>query len=135
MGNDESRDGPGDDGRTDAQRAAHEVESLTLDAVFYILSNRRRRYACRYLSGEADGVADFDAVVDHVVAWEAEQDDELPDDHRKRVVSDLHHAHLPQLSDANLLDYDPRSGTVRYWGHPQIEKWVERASRVEFSED
>lgn len=120
---------------TATERPTPRAASLSVDATFYILSNRRRRYVCRYLVEADDGIAEFDALVEQVVDWEVEADGEEKEDHEKRVESDLFHAHLPQLADAGLLDYDDRSGTVRYWGHPRIDAWVDMAADEEFPTD
>ena len=127
--------GTNDRGDTAVQspdEAVTPAASLSVDATFYILSNRRRRYVCRYLLESEDGTTGFDELVDAVVAREADADGESDADHRKRVHSDLFHAHVPQLADAGLLDYDRRSDTIRYWGHPRLDAWVLRAADEEF---
>ena len=125
-------DDAGDATATSTERPTPRAASLSVDATFYILSNRRRRYLCRYLVESGDGLADFDALVDRIVAWEVAADGEEKENHEKRVTSDLFHAHLPQLADAGLLDYDERSRTVRYWGHPRVDSWVDIAAGEEF---
>lgn len=37
----------------------------------------------------------------------------------------LHHVHLPKLAEFDVIDYDARSGTVRYHGDEQVEAIVE----------
>ena len=127
-------DDAGDATATSTGRPAPRAASLSVDATFYILSNRRRRHLCRYLTESDDGLADFETIVDQLVEWEVAADGEEKEDHGKRVASDLYHAHLPQLSDAGLLDYDERTGTVRYWGHPRIDAWVDIAAAEEFDD-
>lgn len=36
----------------------------------------------------------------------------------------LHHVHLPKLADCDLVEYDPRSGTVRYQPDQAVEELV-----------
>jgi len=43
-----------------------------------------------------------------------------------KVRISLHHAHLPKLEDAGVVDYDPDEQTVTYLGSPAVEKWLER---------
>lgn len=122
----------GDTAVQSAEQEASPAASLSVDATFYILSNRRRRYVCRHLLQTDDGISGFDALVDQVVEWEVEAGRDVDEDHRKRVHSDLYHAHVPQLADAGLLDYDERSDTIRYWGHSRVDAWVEAAGKDEF---
>jgi len=44
---------------------------------------------------------------------------------------ELQHIHLPKLEDAGILEQDPRSETVRYWGQPSVEEWLEHAQHKE----
>ncbi len=103
----------------------------SLDLVFDILADQRRRYALYYLYGSSDGVATVDEIADHVVSLE-EYGDSV-DDHRLHVVTSLQHMHLPKLEDAGVLEYDPRSETVRYWNQPSLEEWLEHAQHKELS--
>ena len=38
------------------------------------------------------------------------------DEQRTRTKIDLHHRHLPKMDAAGFLEYDPKSGDVRYRG-------------------
>lgn len=39
----------------------------------------------------------------------------------EQIVLDLHHSVLPRLADADAVDYDARSQTIRYRGHTELE--------------
>lgn len=39
--------------------------------------------------------------------------------------TELHHFHLPKLAEYDLVEYDARSGTVRYHSDEQMEAIVE----------
>jgi len=54
------------------------------------------------------------ATVTDLAAYISEHD-QLDDDETTIAIS-LHHATLPELADAGLLEYDPRSNTARYSG-------------------
>lgn len=113
----------------------------SLDAVFELLADRRRRYALYYLAevGE-DRALDVEDVAARVAEWEREWDsaggaadstgdepgatDSAPTDRQERVRVDLHHNHLPRLADAGLVDYDARTGTVRNRAAPSLDRWV-----------
>ncbi len=71
-------------------------------------------------------------LVEQVVTWETEtSSDDVPDDYRRRVEASLHHMHLPKLADANIIDYDPRSESIRYWGQPVLEEYAEHVAAME----
>lgn len=94
------------------------VEDRSVDQVFKLLGNRRRRRIIGYLHETVDNSATFDELVDSVV--EDETNSPRPDEHS--VAADLHHVHLPMLDDVGIGDYDARTKTVRYHGHSHIEQ-------------
>lgn len=97
------------------------MDSSSLDDVFRALAASRRRAICRYFESSGDDDADFDELVDFVVETErAERTDDRPD-HRQEVAVDLHHVHLPVLSEAGVVEFDPRSGSVLYGGDHQLD--------------
>ena len=49
------------------------------------------------------------------------QEQTHPDKDETDIAITLHHSTLPKLADTDLLDYDPRSKTVRYCGHTEAE--------------
>lgn len=104
---------------------ARATSAPSLDAVFDVLSDRRRRYALYYLHGLTDGVATVDEIADHVLSREGTKVD------RSRIVTSLQHVHLPRLDDVGVLEHDARSETVRYWGQPSLEEWLEHAKHKE----
>ncbi|ELY39910.1 DUF7344 domain-containing protein [Natronorubrum tibetense] len=123
----------------------------SLDLIFDLLSNRRRRYALYYMHDQPDGVATLDelttAVVDlqqadssqeAAIADEADSGDDTDfetdcDQRQLRIRTELQHTHLPKLEDAGVLDHDRRSETVRYWTQPSLEEWLEHAKHKELS--
>ncbi|MFU8869272.1 hypothetical protein [Natronococcus sp.] len=119
--------------REQDSRSIASAEAPSLDLIFDLLSNRRRRYVLYCLSERADGVAAVDELVDAVVRLETEVGEggrEL-EEHRKTVRTELRHSHLPKLDDTSLLEHDQRSDTVRYWNQPSLEEWLEHAKHKE----
>lgn len=113
-------------------RAEPSVSRPSFDDVFDLLAATRRRYAIHYLSKTDDGVATLEDLVDAVASWETETSPgDVPDDFRRRVEASLHHTHLPKLADANIIDYDSRSESVRYWGQPVLEEYAEHTAAME----
>jgi hypothetical protein len=91
----------------------------TQDTVFRLLADEHRREVCLFLSSATETVHKLSALAE-AVAPDVDQD-------ARRLAIGLHHQHLPKLDRAGLLDYDPRSRTVRYRGQPCIEKWAREA--------
>lgn len=107
----------------------------SLNLIFDLLSNRRRRYVLYCLHEQPDGVATIGEVTDTVLAFEhrtgnseADQDSETQ---RQTIQTELQHVHLPKLADAGVLEHDQRSDTVRYWTQPSLEEWLEHAQYKE----
>lgn len=48
--------------------------------------------------------------------------EDAPADDRRRVEVALHHHELPKLEQVGVIEYDARSRTVRYRGHPLLEE-------------
>lgn len=84
-----------------------------LDVVFDALSQRRRRYVLYYLQNHEP--ATVEEVAERVVAWErgVPVADVSSEDY-DHVVTDLSHSHLPKLADERIIEYDRRSGAIRY---------------------
>lgn len=106
------------------------VPSLVGPNVVDVLSSRRRRYVLYYLLDSSDGVTELDDLADQLQRWERAADDEVPDDHGVRIATALHHVDLPKLSDAGIVDFDPRSGAVRYHADDSHEAVLELIGAV-----
>lgn len=78
------------------------------------LANRYCRYVLSFCTESSDAVA---SVADLSAAIARTND--RPD--TTTVAIQLHHSDLPRLDDVGVVDYDARSKTVRYRGHPQLE--------------
>lgn len=88
----------------------------SLDRVFEILSDHRRRYVLYYLNNPQKQTVTLDELADQVCTWEREwigRTNKLKGNHRENIRIQLHHIHLPKMDDAGAIDYDPRSQTVR----------------------
>lgn len=106
-------EGPGDDPRS-------------IDDLFDAMANRRTRYTLSHLESIPVDVVELDDLVDAVVAWEVEAGLAVDsEEHRRCVAIALHHNHLPKLAESAVIDYDPRSKTVRYWGDDRISAYLE----------
>ncbi|WP_049926930.1 DUF7344 domain-containing protein [Halopiger goleimassiliensis] len=121
---------------TEGSTARVAESAPSLDLVFDLLSNPRRRYALYLLSDRTDGVATVGEITDHIATLECGDDpaaDEPPTDLSREIRIELQHVHLPKLEDAGILEIDQRSDTVRYWSQPSLEEWLEHAYHKELS--
>ena len=87
----------------------------SLDRLFEVLTEHRRRYVLYYLDRTDDPVVTVADLADQLCTWERDWDDqtEQPSNkHQENIRIDLHHVHLPKLGDAGLIDYDARSQTL-----------------------
>lgn len=116
-----------------ALRDEFPVGDLSLDEVFGLLADRRRRFALHALRG-TEGATDLPRLTEQVAAREATADREFEDPTGNAAVRrDLEGRVLPQLDEAGVLDYDSRSGAVRFYGHPVLEEYVDHVAGLEWS--
>lgn len=85
--------------------------SLGLDDLFGVLADEDRRRTVRWLA-EQEGTVDRTDLAEALGADPTDGDD--------RLETRLHHVHLPALDDADVVDYDPKSGTVRAAAHLDV---------------
>lgn len=110
--------------------------SLSLDTVFELLADRRRRFSLyAFIDAPEESLA-FETLLEDVATLEAVVDEEpLSRDRYVDAATDLYHWHLPVLCEVGIVDYDERSGTIRYLARPLVETWVSRVKRDELRSD
>ena len=82
------------------------AESSPLDRVFHAVANSIRREMLCLLHIREDEVAPIAGIADHLATTH--------DSTNEEVTLALRHVHLPKLREDGLVDYDERSGEVRY---------------------
>lgn len=88
------------------------IEDQSPDTIFTLLSDQRRRYVVTALSEQEPPIALHD-LVRQVVALETETEpNDISADTIDQAATTLHHVHLPQLDDANIITYDTETNTV-----------------------
>ncbi len=93
---------------TDAQPA----EPLSLDLVFEVLKNERRRRVLKYLC-ETDETVSLSDLAEHIAAIENDKPETaLSSQERKRVYVGLYQCHLPKMDDTDVIEFDGNRGTV-----------------------
>ena len=91
----------------------------SIDEVLECLTSSRRRSILYHM--QDNEVEDIDELATQVAAWEdAVAPEKVTADNRKRVETQLVHTHLPKLADAQFVEYDRRSDTVRYREPPRL---------------
>ncbi|MCU4801684.1 hypothetical protein OB920_14995 [Halobacteria archaeon HArc-gm2] len=92
--------------------ASAEPEELSLDLIFEVLKNRRRRDVIRYLEerGERTSLSD---LAEHVAALENDTTTQaLTSSQRKRVYVGLYQCHLPKMDDMDIVNFNQDRGYV-----------------------
>ena len=101
-----------------------------IDDVFGALADWRRREVSRFfIETDAETASVDDLAL--LVAGCRPGDAEGPPPAHGDLVAALEERHLPRLDAVGVIDYDPRSGTVRYRGQPTLEKWLEHVTAVD----
>lgn len=92
--------------------APAEPEELSLDLIFEVLKNRRRRDVIRYLEEQSERTSLSD-LAEHVAALENDTTTQaLTSSQRKRVYVGLYQCHLPKMDDTDVVDFDGNRGTI-----------------------
>jgi hypothetical protein len=100
-----------------------------IDEVFDVLADWRRREICQFFMDTTTTTASVDDLAMLVAGCRPES--VSADRSHESVVIGLQEKHLPKLAAAGVVDFDRRSGTVRYRGQPTVEKWVEHVVAID----
>lgn len=86
-----------------------------VNALLDALAHHLRREVIHYFETEArTSTASLDAVVAHI-------DNRVPRD-REELTTALVHRHLPKLATEGWLEFDQRSGEIRYHGNDRAPR-------------
>ena len=95
------------------QKSRPDGSELSMDEVFELLKNPRRRMVISYLK-ENGNTATLSDVAEHIAASEnGISVQELSSDQRKRVYIGLYQCHLPKMDNFGVVDYDKNRGTIK----------------------
>jgi hypothetical protein len=92
----------------------------SLDACLRLVADRHRRRIIHHLRHEATGTTTFEDLVDRMHRRAPDAKDGPPQD-REALAIQLHHSHLPQLADHGVVEFDHRTGVVRYHPDERVE--------------
>lgn len=77
----------------------------TLDEIFTLFSEERRRYVLYYLD-QVGGKVSIDELVEQIHDWETSSShDSAPPDEFEKITISLEHNHLPQIEDATHIEF------------------------------
>ena len=107
-------------------RDDEEVGELSLDVIFEVLKNQRRRYVLRHLKAAEETVSLGD-LAEHVAAKEnGKTIDAITSDERKRVYVGLYQCHLPKMDDMGIVDFNRDRGLVTLTGvASQLDEYLD----------
>lgn len=94
-----------------------EFEPQTVDRILSAFSHAHNRSVLNYFRESSASVASLHDIADYVAMEGTSCGLGSPGN----IAVRLHHAGLPQIADAGILDYDPRTKTVRCRDHPVLE--------------
>ena len=98
------------------------MTNQSLDACLRLVADRQRRRVIDHLRHDAPETTTFDDLVDRLDGRTPDAKDGPP---RDELVVQLHHVHLPTLSDYGVVEYDHRSGDVRYRPDERVEAVID----------
>lgn len=84
------------------------TDDLPATAIFPLLADDRRRYVLHYLSRHV-GTVSLGELAEQIALWEGDP----TYDHYERILTSLHHHHLPKLVDGGLVHYYVEQEGVR----------------------
>ncbi|WP_226008302.1 DUF7344 domain-containing protein [Natrinema salinisoli] len=91
---------------------------VTLDKIFGLLKDERRRYVLYYLY-EQDGPVAIRDVVETIENWE---DDPPPEDSSldkfERISLDIKYNHIPKSDEVQFIQYDSEQSVIQIQGSP-----------------
>lgn len=97
-------------------------ELSSLDTIFDLLSNPRRRFVLHYLK-EHGGPIELNELAARIASKENDVPvDQLTSQQRKRAYVSLYQTHVPKLEEVGVITYDSDTGEIRL---------TERADQIE----
>lgn len=96
-------------------------DTAELGTIFELLACRYCRFTLYRLHG-SEGAIEFEDLVEYVATIGNSEDGKR--DSVRRVLRDVH---LPRLAETDVVDYDARSGSIRYRERPALVEWLEHA--------
>jgi len=101
-----------DPGANTSMEASEESDEVSLDTVFSILKNKRRRCVLNYVCRQEKQIT-LSELAEHIASIENETTPEmLSSQQRKRVYVALYQCHLEKMDYVDIVDFDKDRGTI-----------------------
>lgn len=98
--------------------------NISTETLLELVANPQRRMVLHRLRESDASVLGIEELTEEVVTDGGGTASRCLSD-ESRAVAELHHTHLPKMADAGIIEYDERSGTVRYYPDDRIERLVQ----------
>ena len=99
---------------------AQDTQTLSIERTLRIVADPCRRSILTQLIDGEETVVATDTLVDRLKPENPPPETGLT--HADPLLIDIHHTHLPKLEDANLIEYDPRTKTIRYTPNERVKR-------------
>jgi DNA-binding transcriptional ArsR family regulator len=107
------------------------TETIAVDTVVSALADERRRTILNALVSAPEETLAYDALVDHVADRLREDGaGRVTDGQRRAVRGTLHHIHLPQLADAELVEHETETEQVTFVGDEPERELLRTVDRL-----
>ncbi|WP_128478865.1 DUF7344 domain-containing protein [Halorussus pelagicus] len=93
-----------------------------MDRSLALLASEERRKVIEYFDRNDTESASVEALMEYLVRTKVETDGGAPSTSKPKA--ELHHVHLPKLAEYGVVEYDARSGEVRYCPDEKLEAIV-----------
>ncbi|MCU4752493.1 hypothetical protein OB919_10915 [Halobacteria archaeon AArc-curdl1] len=112
------------------------AKRFSMDEIFHLLQNERRRMVLRYLRG-TEGPVRMRDVAEQVAAWEHHTTvEQLTSTQRQRVYIPLYQSHLKKLDKAGVIEYQQDRGIVeRKPLADQVDQYLEIEPTTESTDE
>lgn len=85
-----------------------------LSIIFRVLSERQRRYILYHLQEQQQPIP-LEELIGHLMEQEPDEEQvESRDEIYNRLLTELHHTHIPMLVDAGIVQYDSETDLLAF---------------------
>lgn len=107
------------DGYQGVDESTIEAHAISIDQIFEILKNQRRRSVLRYMETAGEEVR-LGELAEQIAAWECDKPvSEITSSERKRVYVGLYQCHLPKMDDVDAIAYNKPRGKIAPGGNSE----------------
>lgn len=100
------------------------LASDRLDRLLDVVADQQRRNVLYALQDIDASAITLDELVTEISLHDSQSSE-------KQIVSTLHHTDLPKLREIGILDYDPRTNTIRVRDEDTIQDLVQYLKEIE----